>query len=216
MPRYHALLCDLDGTLADTEPQHCAAWLSVLEVNHGLSYDEHWFEQWIGTSDRTVAEWVIKQHDLALDVDALIVEKQGRFHEKIRQSGRGFAGVNEVLAEISGRFPLAIATNSGRTDAEVVVPALQLDQFTEVVITATDVTNLKPAPDIYLLAAQRLGVAPEHCIAIEDSTPGGAAAKAAGCYLIGLNEKVEVADELVLDNAAALRRALALLQAATA
>lgn len=209
---YLGLLCDLDGTLADTEPQHCAAWLEMLETELDLNYDAHWFEQWVGTSDRVVADWIIKKHEFFLEVDEVITEKQERFHEIVRSAGKSFPGVTEALGKISGRFPLAIATNSGRSDTDVVVPALGLDKFTEVVVTATDVEHLKPAPDIYLLAAEKLGLAPQDCIAIEDSAPGGVAAKAAGCYLIGLNDRVAMADEIVNDNAAALLRALALLE----
>ena len=208
---YLGLLCDLDGTLADTEPQHCAAWLELLDEELNLQYDEYWFEQWIGTSDRLVADWLIKKHTLFLEVDELITAKQVRFHEIVGHSGKSFPGVNEALAAISGRFPLAIATNSGRSDTDVVVPALGLDAFTEIVVTATDVKYLKPAPDIYLLAAQKLGLNPTDCIAIEDSEPGGEAAKAAGCYLIGLNDRVSMADEMVPNNEEALLRAFALM-----
>ncbi|MEL7162392.1 MAG: HAD family phosphatase [Bacteroidota bacterium] len=206
-----ALLCDLDGTLADTEPQHCSAWLRLLSENYNLHYDEHWFEQWIGTSDRAVAAWLIEEHHLGADVDAMIAAKQDRFHREVRTGGRSFPGVAEVLQRISGKYPLAIATNSGRADTDVVIPALGLDRFTDVIVTATDVKHLKPAPDIYLLAAARLGVEPAKCIAVEDSGPGGEAAKAAGCYLIGLNAGVTGADEIIEDNATALNRALTLL-----
>lgn len=212
MTNFLGLLCDLDGTLADTEPQHCAAWLDMLAEVYHLNYDVHWFEQWIGTSDRTVAAWVIDKHQLSVSVDDLIEDKQARFHELVRTSGRGFAGVPEKLLAIRGSFPLAIATNSGRKDADVVVPALGLHQFTDTIVTATDVANLKPAPDIYLLAAQKLGLPAEQCIAIEDSSPGGVAAKAAGCYLIGLNDGVTGADEVIANNAEALGRALELLR----
>jgi len=211
MSNYLALLCDLDGTLADTEPQHCAGWIDALAEDHGLDYDEHWFDQWIGTSDTLVAEWIIKEHALKVTAAELIAAKQVRFHAAVRATGRGFPGVAEQLALVAARFPLAIATNSGRDDADVVVPALGLDNFTDVVVTATDVVNLKPAPDIYQLAAQRLNVPPTSCVAIEDSTPGGAAAKAAGCYLIGLNPGVTMADEVIGDNARAVARALRIL-----
>lgn len=207
MSQYLALLCDLDGTLADTEPQHCAGWLEMLQQDYHLTYDVHWFEQWIGTSDRVVADWLINKHELSVTVDTLIGQKQLRFHEMVRKAGKSFPGVLEELAKLSDQFPLAIATNSGRGDTDVVVPALGLDRFTDVIVTATDVANLKPAPDIYLLAAERLGVHAGGCVAIEDSAPGGLSAKAAGCYLIGLNDKVEMADEIIRDNAAALARA---------
>jgi len=207
MTSYLALLCDLDGTLADTEPQHCAAWLEMLRDEYQLDYDEHWFEQWIGTSDRVVADWLIGEHGLSVSQQEMIDGKQDRFHELVRSSGKGFPGVDTELAEIQKLYPLAIATNSGRGDTDVVVPALGLDRFTDVVVTATDVQHLKPAPDIYLLAAERLGVHAGACIAIEDSKPGGEAAKAAGCYLIGLNDGVSMADEIIYDNAKALARA---------
>lgn len=212
MTNFLGLLCDLDGTLADTEPQHCAAWLEMLAADFQLTYDAHWFEQWIGTSDRVVAAWVIEKHDLSAGVEDLILAKQKRFHTIVKATGRSFPGVAEELSAISGNFPLAIATNSGRSDTDVVIPALGLDVFTEIVVTATDVVNLKPAPDIYLLAAERLGLPAHRCIAIEDSKFGGAAAKAAGCYLIGLNDGVDMADELIKDNALALRRARILLE----
>lgn len=207
MTTYLALLCDLDGTLADTEPQHCSAWLDLLREDYQLNYDKHWFDQWIGTSDRVVADWLIEAHALTVTQQEMIDGKQVRFHDLVRTAGSAFPGVVEELAKIQQYFPLAVATNSGRSDTDVVIPALGLDRFTDVVVTATDVENLKPAPDIYLLAAKRLNVHAGACIAIEDSKPGGEAAKAAGCYLIGLNDGVDMADETIYGNAKALARA---------
>ncbi len=149
----------------------------------------------------------MRERHLADTGNGMVGDKRARFHGLVRGSGAGFPGVAEELAEIQQYYPLAIATNSGRGDTDVVVPALGLDRFTDVIVTATDVKNLKPAPDIYLLAAERLSVHAGACIAIEDSKPGGMAAKAAGCYLIGLNDGVDMADEIVYDNAAALARA---------
>lgn len=211
MPKFRGLLCDLDGTLADSEPLHCRAWLSFLKESLRLEYDQHWFSQWIGTSDRVVAAWLIEEHALTVSDDFLVLGKQDRFHQLIRRGGEVFPGVNEVLEKIARRYPLAIATNSGRADTDVVIPALRLDRFTNIVVTATDVAALKPAPDIYLLAASSLGLETTDCLAIEDSEPGGEAAKKAGCYLIGLNEGVTGADEVIPDNAAALARAFELL-----
>lgn len=210
--QYKGLLCDLDGTLADSEPQHCSAWLAVLAQDYQLNYDEHWFEQYVGTSDYVLAADVIRDNQLPIESADLIGKKQSKFHAVMRQDGAVFPGVPAELRRIvSAGIPLAIATNSGRSDTDVVVPALGLDEFTNVVITATDVEHMKPAPDIYQLAAKRLGLAPEVCIAIEDSVPGGEAAKAAGCYLIGLNAQVAMADVVVEDNAAALALAYSML-----
>ena len=208
---YKGLLCDLDGTLANSEPLHCAAWLALLDEVYDLQYDEHWFEQWVGTSDRVVAEWLIATHDLNLSIVDLITQKQERFQESVRREGSTFSGVPEMLDRIAADYPLAIATNSGRSDADLMIAATKLDRYTAISVTASDVEHMKPEPDIYLLAAEKLGLSASDCIAIEDSAPGGVAAKAAGCYLIGLNDKVETADETVENNANALRRAYELL-----
>jgi HAD superfamily hydrolase (TIGR01509 family) len=210
---YLGLLCDLDGTLADSEPLHCTAWLSLLDERYELHYDEAWFEQWIGTSDRVVAENIITTHSLNETTDALIGRKQQRFHQEVKQRGATFPGVPEQLARIAARFPLAIATNSGREDADLMIRSTGLDRFTSISVTASDVEQMKPAPDIYLLAAARLGLPADRCIAIEDSGPGGEAAKAAGCYLIGVTERVGGADDYADSRAGALVRALSLLEA---
>lgn len=210
--RLRGLLCDLDGTLADSEPLHCTAWLDLLSEEYGQEYDAHWFEQWIGTSDRVVADYLIEQHGWQVSQDELILQKQERFHAAVRREGKTFAGIGEALQKIFGNFPLAIATNSGRADADLMIESTGLDRYTSISVTASDVKYMKPAPDIYLLAADKLGLPANQCIAIEDSGPGGEAAKAAGCYLIGLNDRVAQADEHIADNAEALLRALQLLQ----
>ncbi len=209
---FKGLLCDLDGTLANSEPLHCTAWLSLLEEEYGVVHDEHWFEQWIGTSDRVVATWLIDQHDWRLSVEELIGQKQDRFQAAVRREGSTFEGVTDILGRIAESFPLAIATNSGRSDADLMIAATRLDRYTAISVTATDVAKMKPEPDIYLLAAEKLGLSAEECIAIEDSGPGGIAAKAAGCYLIGLTDKVTNADEMATSNAQALERAYRLLR----
>ena len=204
------LLCDLDGTLADSEPLHCQAWLDTL-AEFGRDYDAHWFEQWIGTSDKVLASHEVE--GLPLSEEELIARKRKRYHDAVATDGKTFTGVDDALAKVlAAGFPLAIATNSGREDADVMIGAARLQRFTPVSVTASDVQHMKPAPDIYLLAAERLGLRADQCIAIEDSGPGGEAARAAGCYLIGLTDKVEKADEWTDDNAGAILRALELLE----
>ena len=207
------LLCDLDGTLVDSEPLHCTAWLATL-ADHGLDYDADWFEQYVGTSDRVLAREVVTAEGLSISEVDLIGQKQARYHRAVAQEGKSFADIDTALqAVVESGYPLAIATNSGREDADVMIDAARLDRYTAISVTASDVEKMKPAPDIYLLAASKLGLEAHECIAIEDSGPGGLAAGAAGCYLIGLTAKVTNADERIDDQAAAVRRALDILRA---
>lgn len=211
MTTYTALISDLDGTLMDSEPVHCTAWLAVL-AERGLRFDADWFEQWIGTSDRYLAEHVLREHDLpGVTVRDLQSAKQARYHRTIESEGQTFAGIPERLERIARRFPVAIATNSSRTDADHAFKATRIDRFARAVVTADDVAHLKPAPDIYLKAAALLKIAPECCIAVEDSPAGSSAAKAAGMYVIGLvhtqsKEKMAAADEFFVHPADAFDR----------
>ncbi|MCB0639296.1 MAG: HAD family phosphatase [Lewinella sp.] len=212
-----AIIFDLDGTLVNTEPVHFRAWMEVLG-KRGYHYDEHWFEQFIGKSDRKLAESVIAEHGLALAPRILQDEKQLIFHDWVVREAETFPGVAEALDRWHHHIPMAIATNSGRRDAECVFVPTQLDRYMGAVVTADDVQpNLKPAPDMYLLAAERLGVAPEHCIVIEDSPSGALAGQRAGMYVVGLTssqpaEKMASAHELHPDTQTALARVNELLR----
>lgn len=215
MPQFKALISDLDGTLVDTEPAHCAAWLAVLR-EYGLYFDHDWFEQWIGTSDRYLAEHTIEKHEINAGVRELQLKKQAGYYAIVRKGGLLFEGITPLLAKINANFPTAIATNSGRTDADEVFAATGLADYFDKSFTADDVTHMKPAPDMYLLAAKELGVNPTEAIVCEDSPAGIAGAKAAGCYIIGITssqpaEKLHQADEIVADSETAFKRVLELL-----
>lgn len=204
-----ALIFDLDGTLVDSEPLHCRAWLQILDERAGLEFDEHWFEQWIGTSDRFLAESVIENHDLSFTITQLQQWKQERYYDILTRDGQAFPQVDDYLTRFGRRFPLAIVTNSSRRDAEHVFRRVSLDRLVDTVVTFNDVANPKPAPDPYLLAANRLAVPPDHCVVVEDSPAGAQSARAAGMYVLGLTssqpaDRMGDAHQLFADTGAAL------------
>lgn len=211
---FRAVLFDLDGTLLDSEPLHEKAWLDTLE-KQGLQYDHHWFEQWIGKSDILLAASVAQEHQV--DSEQLRLQKQGLFHELISQSDCSFPGVRDQLQAWKSRVPMAIATNSGREDVIAAFTTSKLGDLVDAVVTATDVEHLKPAPDMYLLAAKKIHMAPEVCVAVEDSPAGSEAARRAGTYVIGIApqsngpDHLPNAHEYVLDIREAFQRISALL-----
>jgi len=180
-----AVIFDMDGTLVNTEPVHCAAWLDILH-RRGFHYDEAWFQQWVGKADRFVAQSVIAEHQLDLVPRVLQLEKEALFHQRVSTQNWAYPGLEDCLADLHARLPLAIATNSGRLDAEHVFRSTPLDRFMRTVVTADDVEILKPHPEMYLLAAERLGVNPANCLVIEDSPSGSEAAFVAGMYVLGV------------------------------
>jgi len=194
IPTIKALVFDMDGTLAATEPLHMDAWLTVLN-NRGLDVDEEWFQQWVGLSDAMLAAAVVKDHDLGADQETLQHEKRTLFWAKARASAELFPGVIEGLAALRQKYPIALCTSSSDKDAEAIFANTGLDEYFETIVTSDRVTNLKPDPSPYLLACRELDIAPTNCMALEDSPAGVTAANRAGLFVIGLTTSKE-AEEL--------------------
>ena len=106
--------------------------------------------------------------------------------EIIRREQPLFAGLLEVVEKLAGRYPLALASGSERSMVDEVLRLKGLGRFFSAVVSDSDIKRGKPAPDIFLRAAELLGVAPEHCWVIEDSKPGIAAGLAAGMRVIAI------------------------------
>lgn len=179
-----AVIFDMDGTLVHTEPIHRLAWLSVIESDgHSVTPEE--YAQWFtGVTNRDICRGLL---GLAEDaIEATIAAVDNRFWE-IAQNG-GIAplmGVHELL-EATAHIPRAVATNAEFDPAiRTLSSAGLLDHF-ETIVTVNDVRLGKPAPDIYLEAAGRLGISPANCLVFEDSRPGLAAAVAAGMRCVAI------------------------------
>lgn len=179
-----AVIFDMDGTLVHTEPLHRLAWLSVIESNgHAVTPEE--YAQWFtGVTNRDICRGLLGLADEA--IEATIAAVDNRFWEFAGDGGISpLTGVHELLAA-TAHMPRAVATNAERDPAiRTLLTAGLLDHF-ETIVTFNDVRFGKPAPDIYLEAANRLGVAPANCLVFEDSRPGLAAAVAAGMRCVAI------------------------------
>lgn len=186
-----AIIFDLDGTLVDTEPLHRDAWLAVL-AKHGLEFGADWFEQWIGQSDQVLAQAVADEHQL--DKDDLLVHKRVLYHRLAVGKAELFEGVAENLPLLQVQYRLALATSSSDQDAAAVFRKTQLDQYFPVIVTADQIERLKPSPDCYLVASDRLGLFTDACLVVEDSPAGVQAAKEAGMYTLAVTNSRTAAD----------------------
>lgn len=206
--RIEGIVFDLDGTLADTEPLHIDTWLVILN-NLGLKLDESWMHQWIGLSDRLVAEHVCEQYLKGQSVEGLQHLKQQTYRNRAITEVKLFDQVEDYLHEITQFVPIALATNSSQEDVSAVFQATNLQRHLKVIVTANDVTNLKPHPEPYQSASFKMGLQPSLCFALEDSPAGIHSAKSAGLFAIGVenshpSEKLKEANLIFSDTPKAL------------
>jgi HAD superfamily hydrolase (TIGR01509 family) len=188
-----AVIFDMDGVLTDTEPAHFAATNAVLaELNHKpLTWDQ--YAPYIGTSESTF--WHFLEEDIGLKENVKrFVQRYGE--EVLRLLGEkveALPGARKAIeATREAGLKTALASSSRAEWVAATLHGADLQGLFEVVISGEMVEHGKPAPDIFLLAAQQLGVLPEACLVLEDSPRGIEAAKAAGMLAIGVRSAYEM------------------------
>ncbi len=180
--QHAAIIFDCDGTLVDSMPVHYEAWTLTLR-RYGLDLSEDEFYALGGWPTYQVAEHVIRRAGLNLDVEAIAIEKESEFERNLHLV-EAITPVTTVARDHHGKIPLAVATGAMRHICEGLLKSADLRHLFETVVSCEDVTQHKPAPDIYLEAARRLNVQPERCLAYEDTDPGIAAARSAGMQVV--------------------------------
>lgn len=186
MPHFSAIIFDMDGVIIDSEPRHERAFVDVFaQMGYGQTHGIE-FEKYLGRSDRAVWVDFIAKHNPKWTLDELTAWKQNHLIEIIRREQPIFDGLPELVSNLAGRYRLAVASGSVHPVIEEVLAMKSLRQFFPVVVSVQDVANGKPAPDIFLRAAELLGVAPAKCCVIEDSAAGVTAARAAGMTAIAI------------------------------
>jgi HAD superfamily hydrolase (TIGR01509 family) len=176
--RFGAYLFDCDGTIVDSMPLHYVAWKNTL-AEWNCSFDEQLFYAWGGTPTAEVISLLNKRQGLSMPIEVVATRKEDLYLEQLSQL-RAIPEVVEHIEAQYGRIPFAVV--SGNTLESVSASLLTvklLDKF-EVLVCAGDYMRGKPAPESYLLAATKLGVAPETCLVFEDTDMGIHAADAAG------------------------------------
>ena len=177
---------DLDGTLIDTMPLHYRAWDAAMR-HHGLAeaLNEDLFYSLGGVPTVRVAELLGEHYRLVLNPHEVEITKERMFLERLNTVGH-IAPVVAFAGRVALTHPIAIATGGQR---EIALPALKaagLQDLFSIVVTPRDVGpgRGKPAPDMFLLAAEKMGVAAARCLVFEDAEPGIRAAQAAGMAVV--------------------------------
>jgi len=183
---FQAVIFDMDGVIVDSEPRHERAFLEVVrELGYGETHGVRWAD-YVGRSDHVLWVDFVARHQPAQTLEQLLKRKRDRVLEILRREEPIFAGLAELVAKLAGVCKLGVASGSERPVVEAVLSLQDLRRFFSVTVTAGEISHGKPAPDIFLRAADLLAVPPAACWVIEDSKPGVAAGLAAGMKVIAI------------------------------
>jgi len=180
------LIFDCDGTLADTMPFHWQAWQMVLK-RYDLQFSEDRFYALGGVPSRDILRQLGQEQGIPLDHHLVAKEKERAYLPFLSQV-EPIQLVVQIARDHFGKVPMAVASGGTRPIIEQVLDHLQIRSLFKAVVTSEDVVRQKPAPDIFLEAARRIGVAAEHCRAYEDTELGLQAIRAAGMEAVDVRE----------------------------
>jgi HAD superfamily hydrolase (TIGR01509 family) len=189
------IIFDMDGVLCDSEPFICEAACRMFAQNHGVTVQPEDFIPFVGAGENRYLGGVAAKHGVTLDLET----DKARTYEIYLQIIRGrlgpLPGVREFIAECRRRgLKLAVATSADRVKMEGNLREIGLpaDNF-DVTVNGLEIERKKPAPDIFLLAARRLGLEAADCVVVEDAPNGIAAGKSAGARCLGLTTSFDEA-----------------------
>jgi beta-phosphoglucomutase family hydrolase len=180
------LIFDCDGTLADSMPLHWRAWQTVA-ARYQLHFPEDRFYELGGVPSRDIFRILADEQGVALDNIKAAHEKEEAYLPLMSQV-EPIHAVVDIAREHYGKIPMAVASGGNRQIIEQVLEQLGIRQLFTAVVTSECVANQKPAPDIFLEAARRIGVLPKHCRAYEDTDLGLQAIRAAGMEAVDVRK----------------------------
>jgi beta-phosphoglucomutase family hydrolase len=184
--KIQGIIFDCDGTLVDTMPLHWRAWQAVT-ARHRIEFPEDRFYALGGIPSRDIIRMLCQEQGLGLDALAVAREKEAAYLPLIAQV-EPINAVVGIVREHHGKVPMAVASGGSRHIIELVLERMGIRNFFQAVVTNEDVTHQKPAPDIFLEAARRIGVPAKSCRAYEDTDLGMQAIRAAGMEAVDVRE----------------------------
>jgi beta-phosphoglucomutase family hydrolase len=182
------LIFDCDGTLADTMPLHWRAWQMVTQ-RHCLYFPEDRFYSLGGVPSRDILKLLAKEQGRSLDHIAVAHEKEEAYLPLLSEA-QPVQAVVEIAKANHGEIPMAVASGGSQKIISMMLDHLKIRQLFDAIVTNEMVKNQKPAPDIFLEAARRIGVDPKLCRAYEDTDLGLQAIRAAGMEAVDVRKLI--------------------------
>ncbi|NWF77431.1 MAG: HAD-IA family hydrolase [Chloroflexi bacterium] len=197
-----AILWDMDGVIADSGSLHFAAWQETF-AKRGVKFTQEDFTRLFGTRNDFIIGSIMGKELPEEDVKIMVQEKEENFRWKATGSIKPFPGVVRLLNAIKkGNFKVVLVSSAPKENIDLVLRELSLEGIFDCIVFGQEVSESKPSPQIYLLAAQKLGVTPNDCLVVEDSPLGVKAAKIAGMKCLAITnthprQELQEADKVV-------------------
>ena len=183
-----AVIFDMDGVLVDSGAHHREAWKALIDELGVVPAEPDYWRLTIGRPSVEAVPLLLGREMSWAEAQRLAARKQEHYRRLAAAGPALVRGVATFVAELATRrVPRAVATSASRRDVDALLTQAGLRDRFEIVVTAEDVHRGKPDPEVYLLAARGLGVAPEHCLVFEDALVGVQAARRAGMRTIGVS-----------------------------
>jgi HAD superfamily hydrolase (TIGR01509 family) len=201
-PSKKTFLWDMDGVIADSYSFHFAAWQEMF-ATRGIKFTKEDFTKLFGARHDYIIGSVVGKDLPERDVQIMVGEKEENFRRRATGNIKPFPGAVRLLnAMKKGNFKLGLVSSAPKENIDLVLSELNLEGIFDCTVFGQEVSESKPSPQIYLLAARKLEVTPSDCVVIEDSPLGVKAAKTAGmkCLAITnthLRQELEEADKVV-------------------
>ena len=177
------LIFDCDGTLVDSMPLHYHAWVTILR-RYGLDLAEARFYEWAGVPVDEIVRRLAAEQGRIVNAKTIAAERDAYFHSLPVSALRPVMAVVDIARRFHRQLPMAVATGSTQASAEASLRVIGILEWFDAVVSSQDVGRPKPAPDVFLRAAERIAVAPSACVAFEDGEAGLQAAQAARMHVV--------------------------------
>ncbi len=196
-----AVIFDWDGTLADTKKAVVQSFQKVLG-EAGCVVSDEFIERRMGIGTKKTIEEAFRECDMRFDDETLenLATEKIKIQVSLTEIVNLFEGAAELLEELQGRAKIALATMSGRKVVDKLLPEKKIIPYFDVVVSADEIVNPKPDPEVFLVSAKKLGVDPKDCVVVEDSVFGVRAAKAAEMKCIAVHSGAYSIEELQEEN----------------
>jgi len=184
---HYAVIFDMDGVIADTNPTHLIAWHQFLAKYNITATDEEMHTYMYGKHNSTILAYFFKREMTSEEVRKLQDDKEAMFRDIYTEIAQPIAGLMNFIGDLkSNNVKTGIATSAPVENLDAVLSRIPLRHQMESLLSERDVTRHKPFPDVYLKSATNLGVSPEQCVVFEDSISGVQAGLNAGMKVVGV------------------------------